>query len=87
MNSFIEKFGGSISSTLECFDRVIFKGPLPFQNEARVNGFVLAGSQRFDPRIIEVGKERERLKKPPIEKRPDRPLHIYGNAVRRRSGR
>lgn len=47
----------------------------------------LAGSQRFDPRIVVVGKERERLKKMPIEKRPDRPLHIYGNAVRRRSGR
>ena len=40
MDSFIEKFGGSISSTLECFDRVIFKGHLPFQNEARLNGFV-----------------------------------------------
>ncbi len=36
----IEKFGGSISSTLECFERVIFKGHLPFQNEARLNGFV-----------------------------------------------
>ena len=40
MDSFIEKLGGSISSTLECFDRVIFKGHLPFQNEARLNGFV-----------------------------------------------
>jgi hypothetical protein len=40
VDSFIEKFGGSISSTLECFDRVIFKGHLPFQNEARLNGFV-----------------------------------------------
>ena len=48
---------------------------------------VLAGSQRFDSRIIVVGKEREKLKNTPIEKRPDRPLHIYGNAVRRRSGR
>ncbi len=47
----------------------------------------LAGSQRFDPRIVVVGKEREKLKNMPIEKRPDRPLHIYGNAVRRRSGR
>ena len=47
----------------------------------------LAGSQRFDSRIIVVGKERQRLKNTPIEQRPDRPLHIYGNAVRRRSGR
>jgi hypothetical protein len=40
VDSFSEKFGGSICSTLECFDRVIFKGHLPFQNEARLNGFV-----------------------------------------------
>jgi hypothetical protein len=46
----------------------------------------LAGSQRFDSRIIVVGKEREKLKNTPIEKRPNRPLHVYGNAVRRRSG-
>ena len=47
----------------------------------------VAGSQRFDPRIVVVGKERERLKNTPIEQRPNRPLHIYGNAVRRRGGR
>lgn len=47
----------------------------------------LADSRRFDPRIIVVGKERERLKNTPIEQRPNRPLHIYGNAVRCRGGR
>ena len=47
----------------------------------------IAGSQRFDSRIVVVGKEREKLKNMPIEKRPNRPLHIYGNTVRRRSGR
>jgi len=40
VDSFIEKFGDSICSTLECFDRVIFKGHLPFQNEAWLNRFV-----------------------------------------------
>ena len=29
VDSFIEKFGGSISSTLECFDHDIFKVYLP----------------------------------------------------------
>ena len=35
MDSFSEKFGDSISSALECFDRVIFKGHQPFGNEVR----------------------------------------------------
>jgi hypothetical protein len=39
-DSFNAKFRGSLSSTLECFVRVIFKGYLPFQNEARLNSFV-----------------------------------------------
>lgn len=40
MDSFSKKFEDSISSTLECFDRVIFKGHLPFHGEERVNKFV-----------------------------------------------
>ena len=40
MDSFSEKFGGLISSTLECFDRVIFKGHLPFHGEERINKYV-----------------------------------------------
>ncbi|MEI8228696.1 MAG: hypothetical protein WCH77_10605 [Planctomycetota bacterium] len=30
---------------------------------------------------------RDQIKQTPIEKRPYRPLHIYGNAVRRRQSR
>jgi len=46
VDSFIEKFGGSISSSLECFDRVIFKGHLPFQNEADPTSTNRASSAR-----------------------------------------
>jgi len=41
----------------------------------------------FDPRVVTFGEEREQIKNTPIEKRPNRPLHIYGNSVRRRQGR
>jgi hypothetical protein len=41
----------------------------------------------FDPRVITFGTERDQIKNLPIEKRPNRPLHVYGNSVRRRHGR
>jgi len=41
----------------------------------------------FDPRVITFGAEREQIKSTPIEKRPYRPLHVYGNSVRRRQSR
>jgi len=47
---------------------------------------VAAGSG-FDPRIIVLGEERQRLQQLPIERRPNRPLHFYGNSIRRRSTR
>ncbi len=37
----------------------------------------------WDSTIILRGQERTAVKSMPIEKRPMRPLHIYGNAVRR----
>ena len=47
----------------------------------------VAASTGFDPRIIVFGDERERIQNTPIEQRPNRPLHFYGNSVRRRSTR
>ena len=38
----------------------------------------------FDPRVVTFGDNREEIKGTPIEKRPYRPLHVYGNTVRRR---
>jgi len=46
-----------------------------------------AGGTGFDPRIVTFGAEREQIKSMPIEKRPYRPLHVYGNTVRRRQSR
>jgi len=46
-----------------------------------------ASGAGFDPRVVTFGSEREQIKSIPIEKRPNRPLHVYGNTVRRRSGR
>ncbi|MEO1991169.1 MAG: hypothetical protein ABGW78_04490 [Pirellulales bacterium] len=42
------------------------------------------GKTGFDPRIIAFGESREQIKNTPIEKRAYRPLHVYGNTVRRR---
>ena len=41
----------------------------------------------FDPRIVTFGSERDQIKSTPIEQRPNRPLHVYGNSVRRRHAR
>ena len=46
-----------------------------------------AGQTGFDPRIVTVGPAREQLKNTPITQRPYRPLHVYGNTVRRRHSR
>ncbi len=46
-----------------------------------------AAQNGFDPRIIAVGEARDQIKSKPIEQRPNRPLHVYGNAVRRRHSR
>ncbi len=37
----------------------------------------------WSPVIIATGAYRQQIKSTPIEHRPNRPLHIYGNAVRR----
>jgi hypothetical protein len=37
----------------------------------------------WSPVIIATGAYREQIKSTPIELRPNRPLHFYGNAVRR----
>ncbi len=37
----------------------------------------------WSPRIIATGQYRDQLKSMPIEQRPYRPLHFYGNSVRR----
>ncbi|MEI6241038.1 MAG: hypothetical protein WCR51_11645 [Planctomycetia bacterium] len=46
-----------------------------------------ASQTGFDPRVVTFGAEREQIKSIPIEKRPYRPLHVYGNSVRRRQTR
>ena len=39
-NPFLVKFARSIIAVLECHDRMIFKGHLPFADEAHLNRFV-----------------------------------------------
>jgi hypothetical protein len=46
-----------------------------------------AGQTGFDPRIVTFGPTREQIKSTPITQRPYRPLHVYGNTVRRRHSR
>jgi hypothetical protein len=40
MNRFVQRFTSSIVARLGCFDRVIFKGYLPFRGDAHLNNFV-----------------------------------------------
>ena len=40
-----------------------------------------------DPRVVTFGDSREQLQSTPITQRPYRPLHVYGNSVRRRHQR
>jgi hypothetical protein len=49
-NPFVAKFASSIIAVLGCFDRVIFKGHLPFGDEAHLNHFVdrILGMPRKD---------------------------------------
>ena len=37
---FLDKFNSLIVTVLSCFDRVIFKGYLPFQSEGELNSWV-----------------------------------------------
>lgn len=46
-----------------------------------------AAGTGFDPRVITFGDARDQIKSTPIEKRPYRPLHVYGNSIRRRHSR
>ncbi|MFM8986731.1 MAG: hypothetical protein ACKONH_11885 [Planctomycetia bacterium] len=46
-----------------------------------------AAGTGFDPRIVTFGETREQIKATPIEQRPYRPLHVYGNSLRRRHSR
>lgn len=39
-NPFVTRFAASLIAVLSCFDRVIFKGHLPFGSEAHLNAFV-----------------------------------------------
>ena len=48
---------------------------------------VEAAGTGFDPRIVAYGDSREEIKSTPITQRPNRPLHVYGNSVRRRHHR
>jgi hypothetical protein len=44
---------------------------------------VVAAEPGWSPIVIPTGEYREQIKSLPIEQRPYRPLHFYGNTVRR----
>lgn len=56
-----------------------------------ISGSPLSGSPQasatepgWTPRVLKLGEDRARTNAQPIIARPYRPLHFYGNAVRRR---
>jgi len=46
-----------------------------------------AVAREFDPRVVTFGEARAEIKSKPVTQRPNRPLHVYGNTVRRRAQR
>lgn len=46
-----------------------------------------SGNGKWYPYVIARGSDRDRIKELPIEQRPNRPLHFYGNTVRRNLNR
>lgn len=46
-----------------------------------------SGNGKWYPYVIARGSDRDRIKEMPIEQRPYRPLHFYGNTVRRNMSR
>lgn len=48
-----------------------------------LNAESIAAEPGWSPNIIARGEERQQIRATPIEQRPYRPLHVYGNTVRR----
>ena len=46
-----------------------------------------AASTGFNPGVITFGETRQQIQATPVLERPYRPLHVYGNTVRRRHTR
>lgn len=47
-------------------------------------GTVSSAETGWSPRIIATGDFKAKIESTPIELRPNRPLHFYGNTLRRR---
>src|SRR6185369_10671060 len=60
-NAFVAKFASSLIAVLGCHDRVIFKGYLPFSDEAHLNRFVdhTLGIKRKD--FLAFAKEKAKI--------------------------
>ena len=46
-----------------------------------------AASTGFNPGVVTFGETRQQIQATPVLERPYRPLHVYGNTVRRRHTR
>ena len=77
---FIQKFAVSMVSLLSCFDRVIFRGYLPFHGEQYLNDYVdrvlrmrrkdfLPWLKQHSERLVEYGKKIAREQGRPYEYR------------------
>ncbi len=44
---------------------------------------LVAQEPGWHPRVLKLGEDRQRTNRLPVVQRPYRPLHIYGNSVRR----
>ncbi|TWU45400.1 hypothetical protein Q31b_05720 [Novipirellula aureliae] len=57
---------------------------LLFASATQSNNEAIAAEPGWSPVIVATGSYRQQIQSTPIELRPYRPFHFYGNAVRRR---
>lgn len=70
-------FRSSIIGFISCLFVFVLIVPAWFAQSAE------AQQRRWYPRVIARGTDRDVIKSTPIHHRPNRPLHFYGNTVRR----
>ena len=76
MTSFLQKHEDKINGVLSCFDRVIFKGYLPFQHPKALSIF-LYGKKLLYKQVKDFSKKQAEVLKAHAQKIADRPRGLW----------
>ena len=68
--------------SLTLFASLLFSDQANAQRTARSSSASGVNSPAYYPFVIAPPKDRQWIRSMPIEQRPSRPLHVYGNRVR-----